>query len=495
MSNHTETESRYSQHIMSSVMGTSADLIPCFYGNNKNSFYEESSDDPTTVTMMGTNDTSHTQANQYTTSSNMSGYSSYNHSPEVIGPHGQRRNAKDITKPPYSYIALITIAIMSTPEKKITLNGIYNFIMEKFSYYKENKEGWQNSIRHNLSLNDCFVKIPRDDMHPGKGSFWSLDPAAYNMFENGSYLRRRKRRFQKQNFELRDKLGYDFFKSGESGPDMILKKSEDWVKDGPQSYLHTVTHGVEKHLPLGSIHNYDSNTPGHIVQRALFTENQESVPYYNANEYYSYETTVDMMNIKPEKEMSSCLYASSGDYSPKTVTQTVLSHALPSFSKHEVNKDNMSLLSSTTSSHSRCPKRRNMVDKYDWTMCMQNDYPDYAKEGIVTASSHSVTTFEQSLMCGGDDIWDISIKDNSTPSYHNCDQNQTCNAPMSGFYSGHPTHMSTSSHMAAVHHNYGTAFSFSLLQNDVEAPWPSSCGDLEKQQGQDHKQSCDMPPT
>lgn len=96
-------------------------------------------------------------------------------------------------KPPYSYISLITMAIQNSPSKMLTLSEIYQFIMDLFPYYRQNQQRWQNSIRHSLSFNDCFVKVPRTPDKPGKGSFWTLHPDSGNMFENGCYLRRQKR--------------------------------------------------------------------------------------------------------------------------------------------------------------------------------------------------------------------------------------------------------------------------------------------------------------
>ncbi|EAU35186.1 forkhead box protein C2 [Aspergillus terreus NIH2624] len=83
--------------------------------------------------------------------------------------------AKDL-KPPYSYATLIAQAIFSSEEEKLTLNNIYNWIMEKYAFYRHSQSGWQNSIRHNLSLNKAFQKVPRRTDEPGKGMKWQIVP-------------------------------------------------------------------------------------------------------------------------------------------------------------------------------------------------------------------------------------------------------------------------------------------------------------------------------
>lgn len=49
-------------------------------------------------------------------------------------------------KPQYSYAQMITQAILNAPDGKLNLNGIYNFIMDSYSYYRHQQlAGWQVS--------------------------------------------------------------------------------------------------------------------------------------------------------------------------------------------------------------------------------------------------------------------------------------------------------------------------------------------------------------
>ncbi|TRY99562.1 hypothetical protein DNTS_028589 [Danionella cerebrum] len=100
-------------------------------------------------------------------------------------------------KPPYSYIALIVMAIQSSPSKRLTLSEIYQFLQARFPFFRGAYQGWKNSVRHNLSLNECFIKLPKGLGRPGKGHYWTIDPGSEFMFEEGSF-RRRPRGFRRK---------------------------------------------------------------------------------------------------------------------------------------------------------------------------------------------------------------------------------------------------------------------------------------------------------
>ncbi|KAK1804086.1 hypothetical protein P4O66_020119 [Electrophorus voltai] len=80
-------------------------------------------------------------------------------------------------KPPYSFSSLIFMAIEDSPDKRLPVKGIYEWIVNNFPYYRTAPSGWRNSVRHNLSLSKSFQRIQRDKSQSvGKGSLWCVCP-------------------------------------------------------------------------------------------------------------------------------------------------------------------------------------------------------------------------------------------------------------------------------------------------------------------------------
>ncbi|XP_054623321.1 forkhead box protein F2-like [Dunckerocampus dactyliophorus] len=128
-------------------------------------------------------------------------------------------------KPPYSYIALIVMAIQSSPSKRLTLSEIYQFLQARFTFFRGSYQGWKNSVRHNLSLNECFIKLPKGLGRPGKGHYWTIDPGSEFMFEEGSFRRRprgfrRKCQTLKPMYRMMNSIGFgaNFDFQSASGP-------------------------------------------------------------------------------------------------------------------------------------------------------------------------------------------------------------------------------------------------------------------------------------
>ncbi|XP_064202552.1 forkhead box protein F2-like [Anguilla rostrata] len=162
-------------------------------------------------------------------------------------------------KPPYSYIALIVMAIQSSPIKRLTLSEIYQFLQARFPFFRGSYLGWKNSIRHNLSLNECFIKLPKGLGRPGKGHYWTIDPGTDFMFEEGSFRRRprgfrRKCQDSKPMYRLMNGIGFST---------SILSKTFDFQAPSASLACHASDYNLDvmENSPLG----YDDHNGGHRV--------------------------------------------------------------------------------------------------------------------------------------------------------------------------------------------------------------------------------------
>lgn len=101
---------------------------------------------------------------------------------DLPNPEDMPAVSDDGNKPAHSYAELIGMAILRAPNRRLTLAQIYKWISDNFAFYKSSEGGWQNSIRHNLSLNKNFVKQERPKDDPGKGNYWAIKPGEERPF-------------------------------------------------------------------------------------------------------------------------------------------------------------------------------------------------------------------------------------------------------------------------------------------------------------------------
>ena len=76
-------------------------------------------------------------------------------------------------RPPFTYKQLIGQALLTEKCSGLPLMDIYSFISKRYPYFKMKNPGWQNSIRHNLSLNKWFEMVP-DSNEGRRGSCWRI---------------------------------------------------------------------------------------------------------------------------------------------------------------------------------------------------------------------------------------------------------------------------------------------------------------------------------
>ena len=113
----------------------------------------------------------------------------------------EKTDHKEDDKNQETFVAVIAQSILSLPTKRMTLSSIYSYIANNYPHFdKEKGPGWRNSVRHNLSSNDCFVKASRAEN--GKGHYWMIHPKDLPEFSKGNFRRRRKPRRPKCSHSL-----------------------------------------------------------------------------------------------------------------------------------------------------------------------------------------------------------------------------------------------------------------------------------------------------
>lgn len=112
--------------------------------------------------------------------------------PYASSPNGAMATKGDRAKPEEHFVALIAKAILSNHGNKMLLSDIYRWIMAEYPYFETAPSPWKISVRHHLTVNNCFVKAGPCDK--GRGNYWTIHAACLDDFRRGKFARPKPRR-------------------------------------------------------------------------------------------------------------------------------------------------------------------------------------------------------------------------------------------------------------------------------------------------------------
>lgn len=256
------------------------------------------------------------------------------------------------SKPSISYSNLIAEAINSTPDKRRTLSGIYSYIVDHYPYYQNAKSGWQNSIRHNLSLNKAFIKIPRNNGEPGKGMFWVIDPRYCHLFEkNCSSKNYIKISSSIPNFTMQKCSAPETSSNQQSrssrlsiGASHMVANGQAQISSGAAMYKHATLISLQANYQRNNINNTHalnfgslmSNSNSHMLHHQqrnhYFPHNSKNfLPPVNITQKFDQlnHLPLDPFNpvdntVTPTVSTSPAMSAFSSNYSPSTIVPGLL---------------------------------------------------------------------------------------------------------------------------------------------------------------------------
>lgn len=204
-------------------------------------------------------------------------------------------------KPPYSYIALIAMAIRDSSSGRLTLAEINDYLMRKFPFFRGSYTGWRNSVRHNLSLNDCFLKVLRDPSRPwGKDNYWMLNPHSEYTFADGVFRRRRKRIGKKKQEEEEDEE--------EEGP----RRGRRAVGGG-ESIVQVAPNSSSKFSSSFAIDSILS-TPFRSDEKRHHLQHQQHQQMLQRRDFYYFSSPSSLLLLPPPLPPLSSVQTTSGGY-------------------------------------------------------------------------------------------------------------------------------------------------------------------------------------